>query len=124
MPWQIHMQRLTMTLTEFLRARLDEDEARAVALRDCDGVLDALTAMPCAEAFDFQRLQPQRVLAEVEAKRGLIASAREAIQREAASHGLTPRDDAHLDEWCEGPVLQYLALPYADHPDYQPEWRP
>jgi hypothetical protein len=27
-------------------------------------------------------------------------------------------------EWAFDQVLRVLALPYTDHPDYRPEWRP
>lgn len=66
---------------------------------------------------------PARVLRQVEAQRGIITA-----------HGWF-RDHAHVldgpvvgicqcgeDQPC--PTLRYLALPYDDHPDYRPEWRP
>jgi hypothetical protein len=64
------------------------------------------------------RQDPARVLAEVEAKRGIIAE--------------HPRSDSSSGPSCgccfttgwPCPTLRLLALPYRDHPDYQPDWAP
>ncbi|TDD37855.1 hypothetical protein E1287_07300 [Actinomadura sp. KC06] len=67
--------------------------------------------VPTTVASHIVRHGPARVLAEVETKRRLID------QHVGYSGG---GDDDH---W---PVqtLRLLALPYASHPDYRPEWRP
>jgi len=121
-----------VTLTEFLLARIAEDEA--VAKVAAVGVIDNWESWPESRAAavwlvtkhgrasgvrkghhnmraanagmdeceHIARFDPARVLAECEAKRrivGLISS--------------------------PGPqALRLLALPYADHPDYLPEWKP
>lgn len=119
-------------LLRFVQARMNDDEAfmrTAIRLRDCG----AVTASPAATEGAFAIMdviaddpdtveaitmftrtgvrapgEAERVLAEVESKRQMI-------------------------EWLEGvdqdaPVLesalQYLALPYAVHPDYNEAWRP
>ncbi|MCP9998011.1 DUF6221 family protein [Streptomyces werraensis] len=61
---------------------------------------------------------PERVLADIEAKRRILYLA-EQLPKVTAS---TDMFDNHRDAWAE--VLKQLALPYADHPDYRPEWRP
>lgn len=108
-----------MTLTEFLLARIAEDEAAARrALVDEHGnqvwqaqqwvelETDALTHV--------YRHDPHAVLAECEAKRRLIEAAEEwRWDRDLAG------PDPHSD-W----VLELLALPYAGHPDYRDEWKP
>lgn len=123
-----------MTLVEFLKARLDEDEqeAREAQLEDSGGANWGSGAVLISSA---------RMLAEVEAKRRIIDE-----------HGLMFREIGWLDEDNEeayeelevcarcipkhshfrsraevptGPcrTLRLLALPYADHPDYDPAWR-
>ena len=109
-----------MTLTEFLLARIAEDEAAArVAgawLRAPDGHNDDVlwsVADGQAEPFlaqyavgrHFDHIahhDPARVLAECEAKRQLI-------------------ERVGNPNWAG---FNILALPYADHPDYQQEWKP
>ncbi len=111
-----------MTLTEFLTARLDEDEARATAaaLRRAQGPGDATSPVELDRAFT-----PARLLAEVEAKRQLVHLAYEAT-------GLDMDKDLDRDvdarevsgiEFVGERMLRALALPYADHADYREAWR-
>lgn len=138
---------MTDELVTFLRARLDEDEAfmlTAIRLRD-SGAMEAPPAQEGALALldvvldDPQSVEAitlftrngvrapgevERVLAEVDAKRSIVDLCepqlievtgpadveRQFITGEGAPWGL--------------PVLQRLALPYADHPSYQESWRP
>lgn len=123
-------------LAEFLRARLDEDEEAAQAAKpgpwhaDGGGVY---AKHPVDEVVDYStsadhiaRHDPKRTLIEVEAKR-----------RNIEQHGSTTGyvfddDDDALACRCCGDLtvaypcgtLRLLALPYADHPDYRPEWAP
>jgi hypothetical protein len=85
----------TMTLTDFLLARIAEDEACADGLEWDDGNPVHQTA---------------RVLAECEAKRQIVEACAEVLAYDAEA---LPQD-----------VLRFLALPYADHPDYREEWKP
>lgn len=141
-----------MTITEFLLARIAEDERVARAALDPDrpgihwqwvvpdeaGDLDAPRWLRTAEefpttsgvgplpafplGFEFRaepsrgmdhiaRHDPARVLAECEAKRRIVERC-SAVDYAMPSHHL-----AHG-------ILADLALPYADHPDYRPEWKP
>lgn len=117
-----------MTLTEFLLARIADDEAVArQANPHHNDDIDDWGAQTDAEArWDRQphgqrcawRLgegmadkcecgYPARVLAECEAKRRIV--------------------DIYRSEWEMDPInetLRLLALPYADHPDYDEKWRP
>lgn len=115
-----------MTLVEFLRARLDEDEASARAAspgrwtatgtrveRGSDTL--ARLAIPSgmyptrrADAEHIARWDPVRVLAEIEAKRHILRL-------------LEPPTD--VDWFCEE-IAAVMAQPYADHPDYDEAWRP
>jgi hypothetical protein len=114
-------------LVEFLRARLDEDEATVAGLSDDERV-------PVLYASDDGLLvAPSRMLAEVEAKRRIIE--------------LHPPRPWHINaggfvdipkwhpicgmcgdrEWyavpAPCPTLLALVQPYADHPAFNPEWK-
>lgn len=123
-------------LVQFLRARLDDDErvARGSAQPslswqnfDMDGELrdDAnagtVAMVPREETrAHIARHDPARVLREVEAKRALLGT---------YLPDATTADEQINEEWRAGSTLAddllcLLALPYADHPNYRPEWRP
>jgi len=133
-------------LVQFLRDRLDEDEATARAAASAEradtwtaipdsygGVLDGTGSrslvvgygdvMAPGTAAHIARHDPARVLAEVEAKRRIIDDVVPQID------GMEDRIDS---EWGAGDpteresatLFRLLALPYADHPDYREEWRP
>lgn len=110
-------------LTEFLRARLDEDEQAA---RQAEQVWPSthFTVEPGSIVImrHLRTYEPPRVLAEVEAKRRILGSHYDY-------HGVCPRcfdwqnKPVEREPWpCE--VARLLALPYASHPDYQEQWRP
>ncbi len=92
-----------MTLEEFLLDRIAEDEAE-IALGPDFATLDTSGWM--GHAAEWGR---ERALAECEAKRRIV-------DESGSGRGSWP--DAI---WR---CLQFLALPYADHPDYREEWRP
>jgi uncharacterized protein DUF6221 len=130
-----------MDLVEFLRARIDEDEQAAWAasrsgyppgtqprewhevdpLRyagkledDLGGVITRGEGLPTArQAEHIARHDPARVLAEVDAKRRIVAGCAQARHAE---------DQARANALFV--VACLLALPYADHPDYRQEWKP
>jgi hypothetical protein len=97
---------VTMTLTEFLAARVAEDEADAMSGW-------RWKSLPAGE---YDRLQA-RVLAECEAKRRIVEG--------AANEPDVNADQRDIGLW-EGylSAAELLALPYSDHPDYRPEWKP
>jgi hypothetical protein len=80
-----------MTLTEFLLARIDEDEA--VAREVARG------------PRGWGKTTARRRIADCEAKRRIIAECRAGIDAWPATD-----NDGHF-EW----ILEALALPYADH---------
>jgi hypothetical protein len=55
---------------------------------------------------------PARILVECEAKRRLVEELARMEDEEMGWDG--------IEQW----VMSYLALPYADHEDYQEEWKP
>lgn len=98
----------TLTLTDFLLARLDEDERAPREWQRVGGEAGSVAA--------------RRLLAEVAAKRRIVEQHRWRVAQ-----------DAHEDDYevrllaearCEelDAVLRALASVYADHPDYRAEW--
>jgi hypothetical protein len=108
-----------MTLAEFLLARIAEDEAAVRA------------------EYARPELDARRGLAECEAKRRIIEIHGSLVQVIPWVDEERNAEDARRGHtWCtecgnvdDQPVawpcdtLRLLALPYADHPDYSPEWR-
>jgi hypothetical protein len=93
-----------MNITEFLEARIAEDEAKAKARLE-----------NTQDGHDINT-HADRVLAEVVAKRSIIAD-RKRLDRSAG-----------MDDWYSGysdanyDAVRALATVYADHPDYRQEW--
>ena len=143
----------TLTLTEFLLARIAEDEAAILRGWDSDGRARVATMWTGDEpgyttvasdhgdghwvadgrpVEDARRVRvlfdPARVLAECEAKRRIVEFHR-------------PSSDAPGPEWlpyCEGcwqeggedgaplhpcRTIRFIAAIYADHPDYRADWQ-
>jgi len=118
-----------MNITDFLLARIAEDEVTAgAALNDQVSVPVGATVWHQSTMPHVARHNPARVLAECKAKRAIIAE-----------HG---RDEASSGDYCEtcaewwkyevgegAPPVAYpcttvraLAAVYADHPDYLQDW--
>ena len=138
-----------MTLTEFLTARYDEEEAAAKACQSpspwkaathpsdhwivTDATGDALIydegTPTLEEAAHIARHDPARVLREVEAKRKIV----ELHRPDPAEYIDADGDDrSSVDCWtCETggvpdswpcPTIRAAAAVYSDHPDYNPDW--
>lgn len=127
-------------LVAFLHARLDEDERLAQAASSDAGAAWTLSAgtfpalvspagvrrVTGAESVlpHVGRHDPARVLAEVEAKRRILDVA-DRLMADAAEQAFEPGGSVWLIYHATANRLrQYVALPYADHPDYDPAWRP
>lgn len=93
-----------MTLTEFLLARIAEDEAQANRSK-ADLAMNPNLRIPA----EWVSGVADRVLAECEAKRRIVEHCEP-----------DPLTKSPGDEY----VLRLLALPYADRPGYREEWRP
>ncbi|MEV2277722.1 DUF6221 family protein [Nocardiopsis sp. NPDC049922] len=148
-----------MMIVDFLNARINEDEqaARAatpapwsVHLQGDAAVVSPGVAMDREEggvsaqdATHMVRHDPARVLREIEAKRGLIASAlaeKHVVVEDSwyTCPAATEENDGGEcgnDDMADGPcecgrdarvdrLFRQLAAVYTDHPDYQEEWRP
>lgn len=81
-------------LTDFVLARIAEDEA------DAEGINRH-------RIYADERWTADRVRADCEAKRRFVREAQDQVS-----------------EYFSRFILETLALPYADHPDYRDEWRP
>jgi hypothetical protein len=137
---------LLMTITEFLEARIGEDEAVARAATDgpwrydqrkvnaidrSESVFAGLSGVSATtvastgpaddtpsmnDARHIARHDPFRVLAECAAKRAILAD-RKRIDRSAGmDYWHAGYSDANYD------ALRSLAAVYATHPDYRQEW--
>jgi hypothetical protein len=146
---------------EFVTARLDEDEQLASAAGSKVWAVsqtgnttwvtsppkDGETKRPLValsvnegERAHIARHSPARVLAEVDAKRRILAPyadalaqrerlrarMREVIHKDHDEFSRLHRQETELFEMGRmlRPVIAALALPYADHPHYDEAWRP
>ena len=123
-------------LVAFLKARLDEDEqlARAAGNRQWlvqDNTIelypehedDGYMRWPTrADARHAANWEPARVLREIEAKR-LILSWHGAVKNDKTPWG-QPVQICRCGYDLPCGTLRFLALPYADHEDYQEAWKP
>lgn len=89
-----------MTITEFLLARVAEDE-------------DEAARMGCAEYYDggWSLEHEVHIRKECAAKRAII-------DRHATC------DDVSYGDAATCPEVSTFAAVYSDHPDYQEEWKP
>jgi hypothetical protein len=103
-------------LIAFLRARADDDAAKIAAMER------EQTRVRTGPIFQGQTLDwltgvdlfvsPDRWRAEVETKRRIIDECERTLRYEDYGFNLAEE------------TLQLLALPHADHPDYDEWWRP
>lgn len=103
-----------MDIVDFLSDRLNEDEAAARKL---------LADRSLSEAGKWYE---RRLLRECESKRRLLSIVESARQTALATMvrgtlGDAPQWIPESIEWTTK-SLNALALPYCDHPDFEPEW--
>lgn len=137
-----------VTLTDFLLARIAEDEALARAARKwtdrdwthhqhgrhswvaADAAAPILEDMldepePGGAIVEFVASHdPARVLAECEAKRRLVDYAAFMLKAWDDKPGGAYPDMTRRERHTANVILEALALPYAEHPDYCEEWKP
>jgi hypothetical protein len=133
----------TLALTEFLLARIAEDEAAALACKGrgewvqaTDRGIATVHGIRIADTHalataHIARHDPARVLAESKAKRRIVE--RHEGVADSTAYG-SPTGYAcrvclkfHADYDCENEqwpcaTIRALAAVYADHPDYREEW--
>ncbi len=105
-------------LVAFLAARLGEDEAVARAVPDGRFAYEMCDVREPVRTHG-ERHDPARVLAEVAAKRAIVAAYERAevafrMGQEYEDGMVTALDEAG----------EHLAYVYAEHPDYNPGWQP
>ena len=104
-------------LTAFLTARLDEDEAVALAAGSCDYYDDMDESVPLRDELNHAlRHAPARVLREVAAKRAILADYLKAIDDYAEFDVIRVN---HLRR-----AVKLFAAIYDGHPDYDGGWAP
>ena len=98
-----------MTLTEFLLARIAEDEAAARG-----SLADVANRRTLGIPPEWLTGVAERVLAECEAKRRIVGLRDGWLD----ARGFSP------DYWSApvDHIVALLALPYAGHPEYDPQW--
>ena len=103
-----------MDIVEFLRARLDEDEAVARGGADPYVLAERHGWVPVGAEWEHvaRHGDPARVLREVEAKRRIIQEHVDQVEM----------DDPCVPIVAGERLLRHLGAVYADHPDYDPEW--
>lgn len=134
-----------MTITEFLLARIAEDEAAAKAVPPLDHNFDMggnrqderfthgrylpdsmdgrgnWAKVDQATPAHFGRWDPARVLAECEAKRRIVDLHSGTAPWCGWTHDAGSAHGDDMGDDCD--TMRALASVYADHPDYREEWR-
>lgn len=110
-----------MTITEFLLARISEDEAAAKNAKPEDWWWDgAYVNMDDPFAAFPVHNNPARVLAECAAKRAIIERAVAAESYRTCDNLEDAMNDGEV--FALDHVRRALAAVYKDHPDYEQEW--
>lgn len=110
----------TLTLAEFLLARVGEDEEMArAALPHFPGEVEIVANVWEDACAHIARHDPARVLAECEAKRRIVEEYEGAI---AAQRGRTDAS-AIVGAFALLSAIRALASVYSDHPTFRDEWR-
>lgn len=118
--------RAEVTIVEFLTARLDDDEAVAQAARPHEHLRtrdNASLAVVEDDGYSTCSITSGRVLREIEAKRRIIAFAltyRESAEQETVA---SRKFIAEIMAETAEDALKPLAAVYADHEDFQEEWK-
>lgn len=116
-----------MKITEFLLARIAEDEAVARRVDSGPPIVQQLQAGIDHENGSLSgwvEVDAGRVLVECEAKRRIVELAGDATSLDMQvddEFRVGPRD-MDAEPYIGDLILRQLALPYAGHPDFDVEW--
>ena len=119
-----------MTLSQFLLARIAEDETIARENTWPEAAHTSACRYDQIELLNRCKCKiPSRVLAECEAKRRIVAIALEHMETIDGQWGCGHSAEQIWAGDCpdspdDDGLLQALALPHVDHPDYLARWRP
>lgn len=121
-----------MTITEFLTARYDEDEAAARAANAASAAYgqgdDAFDEAVCLAANEgglpeavnhMRRWGPEFVLADTAAKKAIVQAWITADEMAGPYPGTDAGHEMGLHQ-----ALILLAQPYTAHPDFDESWKP
>jgi hypothetical protein len=120
-----------LTISDFILARVSEEEALAHSALDHLGPEFSWEDQPAGE--HFEHWNPWRVESACLVRRLLVKAHRNAgpaVTQRAGEPKLYAATCATCGRSTEQPApwpcytLRVLALDWANHPDYQPEWRP
>lgn len=106
-------------IVEFLRARLHEDERLALNVLDTD---DAWWVTRLHLSQDLDPVQTHREDSDLTALARHFDRAR-MLREIAAKRQMLAWAEAMAPEMAVS-LLELLALPYSEHPDYRQEWSP
>ena len=119
----------TLTLAEFLLARIAEDEAVARRAQRAYQHVFGIPHYFTANSDTSVAMNPRVALAECEAKRRIVEDA-DTYVGEFENEDWRTNDTftagrvaGRARSWRDD-TLRLLALPYADHSDYEEGWRP
>ncbi|MFB9957003.1 DUF6221 family protein [Cellulomonas denverensis] len=102
-------------LTEFLLARIAEDEYEAHQALGLLGIESEWHTVGAPRSRADPSRRRTRAPVVVETRPGRVWAKRRIVAT------ITEHERIGYD--YAGPILELLALPYADHPDYREEWR-
>lgn len=116
-------------LATWLRQQLDDDERTARAVNaDADPLSDCwFDCTGGGHADHHLRWDPERVLAEVDAKRRIldeVVDEATGLDMQVDGEFRVGRRDEKAEPYLGDVLVRLLALPYADRPGYQERWRP
>jgi hypothetical protein len=109
-----------MTIIEFLTARLDDEASTARDMAEQAAMRRPLLQLLGGGTGIRDLVNPDRILADVAAKRAIVSLHTHPSFACYWSHDSMEQHDP--GEVCD--TLCALAQPYADHPDYREEWKP
>jgi hypothetical protein len=123
------MTTATTTLTDFLLARVAEDEAEIGVLgpyqHDDSAGPNGVGWGEVGAISEVLMISHARVLAECEAKRRIVEWAgRHAHAADEKDPDPATRSFNAGAAWASYNIVRTLAAVYSDHPDYRSEWRP
>jgi hypothetical protein len=121
----------TVSLADFLTARIAEDEAGYRRMAETLSVAKQTMSGPVGARPTVVHetiLSRSRLLAECEAKRRIVEAFKDAERAVAGYDDNNPNNPpSYWQEWGNRHALELalevLAQPYADHPDFNPDWR-
>lgn len=117
-----------MNITDFLLARIAEDEAALghfpPGSRDESAGPNGLGWADVGSVSEVLMVSQRRAHAECEAKRRIVEAASEVVDPEPEDDPFTDAvpglDDGQV--WAFALALRALAQPYSHHPDFDPAW--